>query len=718
MKISILLPYKENFSPTYAGAVSLFIKDTVKLSKFKNDITIFGNTILKNTYRLNYKNIELKKKIIQSDSKLYVNEFLKFEKEHPSDLIEIHNRPNYFHQILEMNPNMKMILYFHNDPLTMSGSRTAKERKELLLNTTKIIFNSHWSRKRFLEGVSGLFVNSEKLNVIYQSTNPVQVNLKNKKKWITFVGKLNRAKGYDLFGKATLKILKKYSDWKAIVIGDEPRSTLTFKHKRLNIMGFVNHNKVLKIFEKTSIAVACSRWDEPLGRTSLESSSRGCATIISNKGGLPETVTHGVIIKELNVDSVYLAIKKLIENNKLRHELQKLSIKNFFHTNKLSSKKIDDYRDALLKTKILKNSFKIKIPKSLRILHVTNFNERHDGRLFFNTGRRLNNGFIRLGHSVLGFSDRDIVKHYRSIKDYTGSNTLNQKLINTVYNYKPDILILGHADQIKPETLSYIKENYRNIKIAQWFLDSFSVSTNNGGPNFLKKNKSRILDKIEFTDANFVTTSPDVLNFLPRNKITLFMPNPTDPSFEILKNYENDQCSMDVFFALSHGVHRGTLKKGKFDERADFVNRLVERTPNVKFDLHGFNNNQPIWADSFLKSISNAKMAVNLSRGDPIKYYSSDRIAQLVGNGLLTFIHDQTLYNNFFSENEIIFYNNLSNLSEKIQKFARDDEKRKKIAKNGRLKYMKYFNSTIVADYIVNNTLGISYKKNKYLWEK
>ena len=35
MKISILLPYKENFSPNYAGAVSLFVKDTVSLSKFK-----------------------------------------------------------------------------------------------------------------------------------------------------------------------------------------------------------------------------------------------------------------------------------------------------------------------------------------------------------------------------------------------------------------------------------------------------------------------------------------------------------------------------------------------------------------------------------------------------------------------------------------------------------------------------------------------------------
>ena len=136
------------------------------------------------------------------------------------------------------------------------------------------------------------------MTVIYQSTSQKKVNIKNKKKWITFVGKLNRAKGYDLFGKAVIKVLKKYKDWQAIVIGDEPRVTLNFKHKRLNNLGFHNHNKVLKIFEKTSIAVACSRWDEPLGRTSLEASSRGCATNISNKGGLPETVTHGVILKD------------------------------------------------------------------------------------------------------------------------------------------------------------------------------------------------------------------------------------------------------------------------------------------------------------------------------------------------------------------------------------------------------------------------------------
>ena len=38
MKISILLPYKENFSPEYPGAVSLFVFETSKISKLKKKL--------------------------------------------------------------------------------------------------------------------------------------------------------------------------------------------------------------------------------------------------------------------------------------------------------------------------------------------------------------------------------------------------------------------------------------------------------------------------------------------------------------------------------------------------------------------------------------------------------------------------------------------------------------------------------------------------------
>ena len=103
MKISILLPYKENFSPEYAGAVSLFVKDTVKISTFKKNITVFGNTNYKKGFIIKYHNLNLKKKFLNSTSKLYVESFLSGELKRKSDLIEIHNRPLYVRHIKKKN---------------------------------------------------------------------------------------------------------------------------------------------------------------------------------------------------------------------------------------------------------------------------------------------------------------------------------------------------------------------------------------------------------------------------------------------------------------------------------------------------------------------------------------------------------------------------------------------------------------------------------------
>ena len=80
MKISILLPYKENFSPEYPGAVSLFVYETTKNSKFKKDITVFGNTDYKRKFDLKYKNIDLKKSIFTSQTRNYVKKFIDIEK--------------------------------------------------------------------------------------------------------------------------------------------------------------------------------------------------------------------------------------------------------------------------------------------------------------------------------------------------------------------------------------------------------------------------------------------------------------------------------------------------------------------------------------------------------------------------------------------------------------------------------------------------------------
>ena len=108
-------------------------------------------------------------------------------------------------------------------------------------------------------------------------------------------------------------------------------------------------------------------------------------------------------------------------------------------------------------------------------------------------------------------------------------------------------------------------------------------------------------------------------------------------------------------------------------------------------------------------------MGLNLSRGLPIKYYSSDRITQITGNGLVTLIDEKTGYRDFFSDKEMVFYKNLSDLSEKISKISQDEKLRKFIGKNGKEKYLKYFNSTLVAEFIINKSFDLN-NNNFYLW--
>ena len=180
MKISILLPYKENYSEDYAGAVSLFVNDTVKLSKFKKDITIFGSTKFKSKLSKNYTNIELNQNsLFQSQGRFYVNKFIELQKKIEPNIIEVHNRPNYLKYIKKLNS--KFVLYFHNDPLDMAGSRSIRERLDLLKICKKIIFNSKWTKDQFIKGLDNFYSGSSKLEVINQSTNKPKIDFTKKK---------------------------------------------------------------------------------------------------------------------------------------------------------------------------------------------------------------------------------------------------------------------------------------------------------------------------------------------------------------------------------------------------------------------------------------------------------------------------------------------------------------------------------------------------------
>ena len=213
-------------------------------------------------------------------------------------------------------------------------------------------------------------------------------------------------------------------------------------------------------------------------------------------------------------------------------------------------------------------------------------------------------------------------------------------------------------------------------------------------------------------NASFCTTDPISLKLF--DKSIYYMPNPVDKAIDNLKVFNNKITNNDLFFAMSHGVHRGKLKKGKYDYREVFLRKLIKKAPNIKFNFFGYNNNQPIWGEDFKEQISLTKMALNLSQGKPLKYYSSDRIAQLMGNGILTFVDEKTKLGNFFKKDELLTYTNLVDLIKKINKFKNNSKLRIKIAKNGWKKYHKDYNSTIIADFIICKTMNI---KKKFSWQ-
>src|SRR6056300_1769395 len=135
---------------------------------------------------------------------------------------------------------------------------------------------------------------------------------------------------------------------------------------------------------------------------------------------------------------------------------------------------------------------------------------------------------------------------------------------------------------------------------------------------------------------------------------------------------------------MSHGVNRGGLKSGKEDERVLFLNQLIKKLNNINYDFYGFKNKDPIWGQKFYEALTNSKMTLNLSRDNTVKYYSSNRIASLMGNGLLTFIDKKTQMSDFFNNNEIIFYSSINDLSEKIKFYKKNEKSRVKIDKNGK----------------------------------
>ena len=686
--IAILLPYKEKYNLNKAGAASIWVKDYLSISKLKNQTLIFGNLDKKDKpLTKNFVNIDLTKTYIRKNIQ-YTKHLYDYHLKNKFKIIEIHNRPESLLYLIKKKISAKLIFMFHNNPQDMRSSKSINDRIFIAENTDQIYFVSRWVKDKFFEGLP--FNHRNNCEILYPAIKPLK-KFPKKNNLIIFSGKLNSSKGFDLYGKAVIKILDKHKSWSAIAIGNEPREKFNFNHKNFKILDWVKHDDILDYYKKASISVVPSRWLEPFGRTAMESAAYGCATITTRNGGLPETFNNELFLEKINDIELYKLIEKLIKNNIYRKRIQKKNFSNVINNINEKVSKLDEFKKHILLPKVFFNK-----KAKLKILHVSTFDERSDHRLFnISISQKLSKGFIRNDHDVINFSYRNylsknILRHRNEI--------INNKVINICNHYRPDLLVLGHNNFLYKNNLEKIKYNFKS-KIALWYEDA--LGHKGEGPNW-RQNLTLIENNNHYIDNYFVTTHPDEIKTIISKKKMNFLPIPVDENIENLEIYNSRNRYKDLFFALSHGVNFGDLKKRKTDEREIVINNLMKKFPKINYNFLGIANEKPKWNYDFFDELLKTKMALNLSRGKPLKYTSSNRIAALIGNGIYTFIDKKTNFKDFFNENEVGSYKDLDDLGNKIEKLKSKPNLINKYGKAGRDKYFKLFNTKKISKEIID----------------
>ena len=256
------------------------------------------------------------------------------------------------------------------------------------------------------------------------------------------------------------------------------------------------------------------------------------------------------------------------------------------------------------------------------------------------------------------------------------------------------MILLGHCDIIRNEVLDEIRKLVPNVRIAHRNLD----------PLFVPRNVNAIQYRTHSCDSIFITTAGKKLDTFRGNRANIYyMPNPCCASIDCNDNSQKDELPIDLFFCGN---------SEELSNRAETLNYVEDALKNdsINFHAYGYGERPNAWGYAYDRILTSAKMGLNLNRQEGDYLYSSDRIAQLMGNGILAFINRSNCLSELLGESRAIYYKDNEDLVSKIREYQRDDAARRSIAAEGRLFYHEHFSSEKVVEYII----AIPYRNGRY----
>lgn len=337
----------------------------------------------------------------------------------------------------------------------------------------------------------------------------------------------------------------------------------------------------------------------------------------------------------------------------------------------------------------------------MRVLHVAYQQLRRYGQTRVSWAQKLSFGLIKNDHYLQTFSDRDIAAFEAplGIRDF-GVGKANKRLLEMVEAMEPDLLIAGHCDMISNDTLVEIKQRNPSCVVVHC----------NNDPLFVPSNVERIKSRASVVDAVFVSTGRRELRQFEGIGARLYhMPNPVETSVEVLDNSQKTDLPIDLLFCSN---------ATEFTKRLEMVGRIKAAVQNdMNFRTFGSFGEAPVWGRDYDRALAQTKMGLNLNRQEGDYWYSSARMAQLAGNGILQFTHSGPRFDELLPSETAVYFDDEADLLAKIRDFHHDDAKRQYWAGRCRDFFHTEMNSRLYAQYIVEASLQQPFSHD-YVWAR
>ncbi len=326
--------------------------------------------------------------------------------------------------------------------------------------------------------------------------------------------------------------------------------------------------------------------------------------------------------------------------------------------------------------------------RPLRVLQVGNFDRKGLQRPWFNTEHKLAQGLARAGNFVLRFSDRDEARGATIVSSQKiGAGRMNERLVETARHFRPQLILFHHADLIAADTYDRLREASPGARLAQICVDSVAGQAT----------MAAFSARAAHMDISFMTTAdPEVLHRLAPNEGSIvFLPNPVDPSVETARVFDTPAFDLpwDAVF----------LGNGSGNREEHLAQMRMELPKGFRFHVGGGAFNTRRFSSlEFLETLASGAMSPSIPVDDAVVVpflYSSDRIAQLLGQGVVA-LTPASARQSMLYDDGVVEFSSRAELGERMADLWRNDAKRRRIGETGWRIAHSRTNGTRVARYL------------------